>query len=247
MTKSLDLIRPNWPAPSQVQAVSTTRLGGMSLSPYASFNLGSRVQDDPKQVAANRQQLSHALELPTEPAWLSQVHGCTVVAAEQVSTPLEADASYSRKPGSVCVVMTADCLPVLFCNQKGDCVAAVHAGWRGLAAGVIAAAVKRMDCDSEQILAWLGPAIGPDAFEVGAEVRTIFMDLGPVTEDCFRPSPTGRWLADIYALARCQLGTLGITAVYGGGWCTYTDRKRFFSYRRDGVTGRMASLIWLSH
>ena len=204
------------------------------------------MQDDPACVSANRQQLSQTLQLPAEPAWLNQVHGCTVVTAEQVSVPVEADASYSRMSGAICVVMTADCLPVLLCNQEGDCVAAVHAGWRGLAAGVIAAAVQKMDCDFSQILAWLGPAIGPDAFEVGAEVRAAFMDLDSASEHCFRPSPAGRWLADIYGLARGQLRALGVTAVYGGGWCTYTEQERFFSYRRDGVTGRMASLIWLS-
>lgn len=240
-------IFPDWPAPAQVRAVSTTRLGGVSLSPYDSLNLGAHVGDNPAAVAANRQRLRRLLGLPTEPAWLNQVHGNTVVAVERHADPaVEADAVYTGEPGRVCVVMTADCLPVLLCDRAGTGVAAIHAGWRGLRAGVIEAALARMACPPEQLLAWLGPAIGPKRFEVGEEVRQAFLSLDRENAACFRPSITGRWLADIYALARRQLHTLGVSAVYGGDWCTFTDSQRFFSYRRDGCTGRMASLIWLT-
>ena len=239
------LLSPDWPAPAQVRAAASTRLGGCSLPPYAGFNMGSRVGDDPVAVAANRQRLCRLLNLPTEPAWLHQVHACNVVAAEQVTSPPEADAAYSRTPGTVCVVMTADCLPVLLCDRDGTCVAAAHAGWRGLAAGIIPSTLATMDCDPARVLAWLGPAIGPDTFEVGAEVRELFIDLNAAGKTCFRPSPAGRWLADIYGLARCQLHALGVTAIYGGGYCTYREDQRFFSYRRDGISGRMANLIWL--
>ena len=240
------LIFPDWSAPARVRAVSTTRHGGVSLPPYDSGNLSDQVGDDPAQVAVNRQHLRRALQLPAEPAWLNQVHGCTVVAAATVNEPVEADAAYSRQAGRVCAVMTADCLPMLLCNQSGTAVAAVHGGWRGLASGVLAATLEHIACDPGELLAWLGPAIGPAAFEVGAEVRQAFLDLDAGNAACFQPSPAGRWLADIYELARRQLHVLGVTAVYGGGWCTFTERERFFSYRRDGRTGRMVSLIWLT-
>jgi hypothetical protein len=239
------LIRPDWPAPNQVRAVTTTRHGGISLPPYDSFNLGAHVGDAPERVAVNRQRLRQVLELPAEPAWLNQVHGNRVVAAEQVTTSVEADAAYTRQGGPVCVVMTADCLPILLCDRAGSCVAIAHGGWRGLADGIIGATVARLDCAPGELMAWLGPAIGPAAFEVGAEVRQAFLELDPGNAGCFQVSPGGRWLADIYELARRQLRALGVMAVYGGGWCAFTDRERFFSYRRDGRTGRMASLIWL--
>lgn len=202
--------------------------------------------DDPTAVATNRQRLAEALELPAEPAWLNQVHGNRVAAAERVCVPVEADAACTQEPGRVCVVMTADCLPVLLCDRLGSRVAIAHAGWRGLAEGVISATVARMGCHPGDLLAWLGPAIGPDAFEVGEEVRAAFLALDLDNHSHFKPSPAGRWLADIYGLARRQLRALGISSVYGGHWCTFTDRERFFSYRRDGRTGRMASLIWLT-
>jgi len=240
------LILPDWPAPGRVRAVSTTRHGGVSLSPYDSLNLGDHVGDAPEQVAANRRRLRQVLELAAEPAWLNQVHGNTVVAAEQVTAPVEADAACTRQAGPVCVVMTADCLPVLLCDRAGTCVAIAHGGWRGLAGGIIGATVAGMDCAPSELMAWLGPAIGPAAFEVGAEVRQAFLELDPGNAGCFQVSPAGRWLADIYELARRQLRALGISAIYGGGWCTFGEREHFFSYRRDGRTGRMASLIWLA-
>jgi len=240
-----NLILPDWPAPRSIRAVATTRLGGCSPPPYDSLNLGARGDDEPDHVAANRLKLRQALQLPGEPLWLRQVHGAAVVNAGHVAAGIEADAAWTDAPGQVCVVMMADCLPVLFCNRAGSRVAAAHAGWRGLVNGVIAATVEKLHCKPADLLAWLGPAIGPDAFEVGAEVRAAFLARDSANAACFRPSPAGRWLADVYALARRQLHLLGVSEIYGGGWCTLTERDRFFSYRRDGNTGRMAGLIWL--
>ncbi|MBL8249886.1 MAG: peptidoglycan editing factor PgeF [Candidatus Competibacter sp.] len=239
------LIFPGWPAPARVRAVSTTRRGGVSPPPYDSLNLAGHVGDDPACVAENRQRLAAAIGLSADPAWLHQVHGAAVVAAETVDAPVAADAAWTRKSGRACVVMTADCLPVLLCDRAGTVVAAAHAGWRGLAGGVIAATVAAMPVPSAGLLAWLGPAIGPEAFEVGDEVRAAFLALDAGNAACFRPSPAGRWLADIYALARRQLRGLGVAAVYGGEFCTFNDSARFFSYRREGKTGRMATLIGL--
>ncbi len=242
----MDFLIPGWPAPDNVQARVTTRHGGVSAAPYASFNLGDHVGDDPLAVAANRAALRAGL--PSEPVWLKQVHGHGIVNADEAAGIPEADGSVSRQTGCVCAVMTADCLPVLFCNRAGTVVAAAHAGWRGLADGVLEAAVASMAADPGEILAWLGPAIGPQAFEVGEEVRQIFLKQDPAAEQAFAPLPlhgSGKWLADIYSLARQRLGRIGVTQVFGGDFCTYTDSERFYSYRRDGVTGRMASLIWL--
>lgn len=238
----MDWIEPDWPAPSGVRAAATTRLGGASLGPYASWNLGDHVGDDPAAVAANRRLLRERLGLPAEPLWLRQVHGCNVAQAGGC----EADAAVAFAPGQVCAVLTADCLPLLFCDRSGTRVAAVHAGWRGLAAGVIEAAVARLGVAPGELLCWLGPAIGPDAFEVGDEVRQAFLAQGLAgAEAAFRASPSGRWLADLYALARIRLRAVGVPGVWGGGLCTYADGERFFSYRRDGLTGRMASLVWI--
>jgi hypothetical protein len=239
------IIFPDWPAPERVRAISTTRQGGVSREPFASFNLAGHVGDEPGPVAANRRRLSRGLGLPGEPAWLNQVHGRTVVLADRVDQPVEADAAVAFRPGSVCAVLTADCLPLLLCDREGSCVAAVHAGWRGLADGVIPAAVASLNRDPARLLAWLGPAIGPEAFEVGGEVRHAFIEIDAAHAACFKPSARGRWLADLYGLARCQLQALGVQAIYGGNWCTYSEHEMFFSYRRDGRTGRMASLIWL--
>ena len=240
------LILPDWPAPVRVRAVSTTRCGGVSPSPYASLNLAEHVGDNPVCVAENRRRLAAMAEYPAEPAWLEQVHGIHTVAAETVRAPVAADAAWTRAAGRPCVVMTADCLPVLLCDRAGTVVAAAHAGWRGLVGGVIAATVARMDTPSTELLAWLGPAIGSDAFEVGEEVRAAFLALDAGAAVCFRPSPAGRWLADIYELARRQLRRLGVAAIYGGEFCTFSEPERFFSYRRENRTGRMATLIWLA-
>lgn len=235
---------PDWPAPANVQALQTTRKGGVSAAPYASFNLGSHVGDNPLAVSRNRMLLAPLL--PSEPVWLNQVHGITVADAGHAGCLPEADASVSTHPGAVCVVMTADCLPVLLCDEQGSVVGAAHAGWRGLCDGVIEATVSAMKVPAPTLMAWLGPAIGPAEFEVGDEVRTAFMAKQAQAADAFVAGAEGKWMADIYQLARLRLNALGITRIYGGGLCTYTDPDRFYSYRRDGVTGRMGTFICLS-
>ncbi|MCG9075765.1 peptidoglycan editing factor PgeF [Laribacter hongkongensis] len=235
-----------WPAPARVRTLVTTRDGGVSLAPYASLNLGQHVGDDPAAVAENRARLRACL--PAEPFWLNQVHGIGVqeACADAPDVPPDADAGFTRQPGVVCAVMTADCLPVLLTDRSGSVVAAAHAGWRGLCNGIIEATIARMAVPASDILAWLGPAIGPDAFEVGPEVRTAFMAHDPTAASAFAAIPDGKYLADIYLLARQRLNACGVTEVHGGDACTVTERERYFSYRRDGRTGRMASLIWLA-
>ncbi len=239
-----DWITPDWPAPAAVRACVTTRDGGVSVAPYASFNLGNHVGDVPAHVAQNRARVRAAL--PAEPVWLKQTHGLLVADATLAQPEAEADASVARQLDRVCVVMTADCLPVLFCDQAGTVVGAAHAGWRGLADGILEQTVAAMLVPPGQIMAWLGPAIGPGEFEVGEEVQAIFVADLPGASAAFQASKPGKWLADIYQLARLHLARLGVRQVYGGGLCTYTDATRFYSYRRDGITGRMASLIWLA-
>jgi hypothetical protein len=243
-----DWIVPDWPAPANVHAVMTTRSGGVSKAPFDSFNPASHVGDDPAAVTENRRLLR--LSLPAEPLWLNQVHGCAVV-CEAGSNIQDADAGVAFQANEVRVVLTADCLPVLFCDAAGSVVAAAHAGWRGLASGVLEETVRAMRVQPEQIMVWLGAAIGPAAFEVGDEVREIFVTQHPLAAIAFRPSLPGtldgaprKWLADINTLARIRLASVGVEQVYGGGLCTIADRQRFYSYRRDGQTGRMASLIW---
>jgi polyphenol oxidase len=240
------MLIPNWPAPSVVKAYTTIREGGYSQAPYESFNLADHVGDRPEAVAANRGALIEMLGLPNEPVWLKQVHGIQAVRATEQHRDCEADAVYTTEFEQVCVVMTADCLPVLFCDRAGTRVAAAHAGWRGLANGVLEKSVQALDLPPQDILVWLGPAIGPNAFEVGDEVRETFMAFLPEAAQAFKSTGEGHWLADLYLLARQRLAHEGVTAVYGGDFCTYTDAKRFYSYRRDKVTGRMASLIWLT-
>lgn len=238
-----DWLTPDWPAPVWVKACITTRSGGISSAPFDSFNLGEHVEDDPVAVTKNRQRLIS--QLGCKPAWLRQVHGVAVVPAEPGEV-LEADASWTATPGVACTVMTADCLPVLFCDRAGSRVAAAHAGWRGLAGGVLEATLDALAVAPEDVLVWLGPAIGPHAFEVGAEVREAFMAVHPQAAEAFVASVNpDRYMADIYRLARIRLAARGVTAVYGGGFCTYSD-PRFYSYRRAAQTGRFASLIWLA-
>lgn len=243
-----DWIVPDWPAAPQVRAVSTTRHGGVSQGPYRSMNPAAHVGDDPAAVRANRERLRQRLQLPAPPRWLQQVHGKVVLdAGEAVETgevPV-ADAAYCARPGVVCVVMTADCLPLLLCDVAGRHVAAVHAGWRGLAAGVIEQTIEAMQQPGETLLAWLGPAIGAAAYQVGDEVRDTFLAHDRQAAAAFRASPEGGWNADLYRLARQRLASCGVAAIYGGHECSFTDAERFFSYRRDAVTGRMATLIWL--
>jgi len=236
-------IEPDWPAPPGVRAYSTLRTGGLSQDVYAGFNIGIHVGDKPSCVIANRRLLREHLALPAEPFWLNQVHGNTVAQAKDANgPPPEADAAFSEEAGVICVAITADCLPVLLCDRGGQCVAAAHAGWRGLVGGVLEATVQAMG--GGDLLAWLGPAIGPRSFEVGPPVRQAFLESLGDCENAFRQIDDNHWLADLYALARLALARAGVTEVYGGGHCTYADPQRFFSYRRDGQTGRMATLIW---
>jgi YfiH family protein len=243
----VELLLPDWPAPDRVWAASTTRRGGVGTGAHASLNLSYGSGDDLEAVTENRRRLYRALAIDTPPVWLRQVHGAAVVDAAALTEPVPADACFSRRSGRVCLVQTADCLPVLLCDRNGTVVAAAHAGWRGLARGVLAAVVNTMACPPADLMAWLGPAIGPGAFEIGPEVRAEFLDWDAGSADCFRPGDGDRWMADIYALARRQLAALGVTAVYGGDRCTVSEPEWFFSYRRDGrYSGRMATLIGLS-
>ncbi|CAI1081464.1 Laccase domain protein yfiH [Serratia quinivorans] len=239
------LILPDWPLPAGVKACSTTRHGGISLPPYDSLNLGTHVGDDARAVADNRQRLVEGAGLPQMPVWLEQIHGTRVVRLDgQTPADLRADAVYSNVPGQVCAVMTADCLPVLFCSQAGDEVAAAHAGWRGLCNGVLEQTLAAFAAEPGCISAWLGPAIGPQQFEVGPEVRAAFIAVDDAAAAAFTPQGD-KFLADIYLLARQRLQRAGIHAIYGGDRCTVSEISHFFSYRRDGITGRLASLIWL--
>lgn len=241
---TLRYIEPDWPAPSGVRAASTLRDSGASSGPYASFNLGLHVGDEAQRVIENRLRLAAELGLPSSPQWLTQVHGNRVIEAGLMAGAPEADAIYTRVAGRVCAVMTADCLPILLCSRDGATVAAVHAGWRGLVSGVVESAIHALG--TRELLAWLGPAIGPDAFAVGEDVRMAFRDLDPGFTAAFRPAGEDKWLADIYHLGRVVLARAGVPgdAIHGGGWCTHAQPGDFFSYRRDRVTGRMATLIW---
>lgn len=245
----MDLITPEWPAPACVRAVQTTRRGGVSTGQYCCLNLAQHVGDDETLVAKNRALLRDTLSLPSEPLWMEQVHGTQVAAASEITCGGDiprADACVSSRRGEVVVVMTADCLPVLLCDTAGTCVAVAHAGWRGLAAGVIERTVAEMKLPPSKLLAWLGPAIGVDAFEVGEEVRAQFVQHDAAAAQAFHANDNERWHCDLSALARQRLIALGVNGIFGGNGCTYTDAQRFFSYRRDGVTGRMATMIWLA-
>ncbi len=237
-----DWIVPDWPAPANVKAFITTRAGGSSSGAYAGLNLGSQGGDDPRAVEANRQRLRAAL--PGEPKWLKQVHGCGVVDADTLADVPEADAAVARSADTVCAVLVADCIPVLLADRAGSAVAVAHAGWRGLAGGVVERVVERLGRPPGDLLAYLGPGIGPRAFEVGTDVREAFLAVDPRADAAFTPRSAGKWWADLFLLARQRLARSGVTRVYGGGWCTHSDPRRFYSYRRDGPTGRMAALIW---
>lgn len=246
-------IRPEWPAPARVQAFTTTRLGGFSQAPFDSFNLARHVADQRDAVSANREKLAACLNLESKRfRWLNQIHGTTVVEAENRDSGqdivCDADGCTTTAANVVCLVMTADCLPVLLCDQQGTRVAAVHAGWRGLADGILRNSVEKFE-DSSRVIAWLGPAIGPERFEVGEDVRERFLEASPEYAEAFksRKDAQGKYLADLYMLARRQLAFLGVSQVFGGGFCTYDDARRFYSYRRDGLnSGRMASMIYLN-
>lgn len=244
MAPDLHFIEPDWPAPAAVKAFTTTRTGGVSKAPYDSFNLATHVGDDAEAVSTNRKLLNDTLQLPGNPFWLEQVHGTDVLLVPD-SGQTKADACYTSEKQQVCVVMTADCLPVLFANREGTEVAAAHAGWRGLADGILEKTVTQFKSPANNLLAWLGPAISVKAFEVGEEVREIFVNKLPQSETAFKTAQPGKWYADLYELARLRLQQAGVTEIYGGEYCTYTDESRFYSYRRDGQTGRMATLIWV--
>ena len=239
-----DWIVPDWPAPATVRALVTTRAGGVSRGSHASLNLGAGTGDDPAAVAHNRERLRR--HLPADPVWLRQVHGIDVIdaTAARAASPPSADAAVTRVRHVVCAVLTADCVPVLLASRGGDVVAIAHAGWRGMAAGVIEATVARMGVPAGELIAWLGPAIGPRVYEVGLEVRDAFVRPSPAAAVAFAPSGNGKFLADLPALARERLSRAGLAAISGGNHCTFGDRERFFSYRRDPAGGRFASLIW---
>jgi len=243
--ESVQWMRPDWPVAANVHAGTSLRYGGISVAPYASLNLGLHVGDDPRVVAKNRRRLA----LPAEPRWLSQVHSASIIDAAAPPTGdilPAADGAFTHRAGIICAVMTADCLPLLLCDTKGTRVAAVHAGWRGLANGVIEAGVVALGIMPEEILAWLGPAIGAKAYEVGDEVRAAFVERDATAEGAFVASKPGYWMMDIYALARLRLAACGIEAVYGGTQCTFSQPEEYFSYRRDGTTGRMVTAIWFN-
>jgi YfiH family protein len=245
---AIGILRPDWPAAPGVHAAFTLRGGGTSAAPFDSLNVGAHVADDPAAVSENRRRVRAALLLPAEPRWLNQVHGAQVLDLDAASSDWKraatADAVITRHAGQVCVVQVADCLPVLLAVEDGSAVAAAHAGWRGLVAGVLEAVVTRLGVAPQRLIAWLGPAIGPRHFEVGEEVRSAFVARAPGAAAAFSANARGRWQCDLPALARQRLAALGVNTVYGGDECTYTDATRFFSFRRDGRCGRMAALVW---
>lgn len=239
-------LKPNWPAPASIKAYSTCRTGGVSEGPYASFNLGLSAGDEHAHVMENRQRLAEMLALPDTPIWIKQIHSNIAVPATPENRFTEADASYTREKNRVCIVMTADCMPILLCNQQGTEVAAIHAGWRGMSSGIIEATIKGLHSPRSDLLAWLGPAIGPQHFEVGDEVRAAFIAADASAEIAFEATRPGHWLANLYVLAKQRLQRAGISSIHGTEHCTYAHPDVFFSHRRDqGKTGRMASLIWI--
>ena len=240
-----DWLTPDWPAPQNIKAITTTRTGGVSQAPFDSMNLGDHVGDDPNAVRQNRQILADTLGLSKSPIWLNQIHSDLVSNLDDPQPLIDADAATTTTKGQACVVMTADCLPVLFCNKAGTVVAASHAGWRGLHASILEKTVAAMNSPAEEIIAWLGPAIGSTAFEVGGEVRQAFMDVQKQAEQAFTAKDNGKWLADIYLLAKQRLNAIGVKQIYGGGECTYSNKQRYYSYRKAAKTGRMASLVWM--
>lgn len=245
MTSPTSFIRHRWNAPAGVHAVTTTRAGGASVGAYASLNLGDHVGDDPQAVRENRARLHERLALPHEPRWLKQVHGTAVVDAAEATPGSTADGAWTAQRGVVCAILTADCLPVFLCDRAGTKVALLHAGWRGLAAGVIESGVRALGSPGGELVAHLGPAIGPAVYEVGDEVCAVFVASDERAQRAFRAHGAGHWWMDIYALARLRLGALGVSDVSGGDHCTLSERDRFFSHRRDGISGRMASFIWM--
>lgn len=243
MTLPEDWITPDWPAPARVRAMITTRSAGVSKGDYASFNIGDLTADDPADVLENKRRL--ATLAPSPIRWLRQVHGPRAVRADDVVGLVEADASFTHARGVVCAVKIADCMPVLLADRSGTCVGVAHAGWRGLSSGVVENTVAALGVAPETLMAYLGPAIGPEAFEVGDEVRQAFCDIDPAATGAFRSHRPGKWMADLFRLGRQRLARCGVHDVYGGGMCTYSTPHRFYSHRYHPATGRMAALIWL--
>ncbi|HZF26273.1 MAG TPA: peptidoglycan editing factor PgeF [Steroidobacteraceae bacterium] len=242
----IEFIVPEWPVSPRVHAVSTLRRGGVSVAPYDTFNLGADVGDEVDAVAENRRRLGEQLGLDGEPCWLKQVHGANVVRAGEVTGERpQADAAIAAASDQICAILTADCMPVLLARTDGTRVAAAHAGWRGLASGVLESTIAALETPPRELAAWLGPAIGPDHFEVGSEVRAAFLRIDPAAVTAFRANARGRWMCDLYRLAHQHLNRAGVDAIFGGGRCTFAEATEFFSYRRDGRCGRMASLIWI--
>ena len=241
----IETIQPDWSAPSTVRAFCTTRPGGVSAPPFDSLNLALHVGDDPNRVIQNRKLLRRQLELPAEPCWINQTHGTHTVVLERDVTR-DADAAVTRVAANIAVVMTADCLPILLCNRAGTEVAAIHAGWRGLQAGVVQSALATMDSPNHQLMAWIGPGISQACFEVGEEVRAGFIDSMPQTQTCFRKNRREHWLCDLAGLAEQILKAQGVGEVGRDQHCSYRDADRFYSYRRTATTGRMATLIWIN-
>jgi YfiH family protein len=241
----IDVINANWTAPAHVHAFTTTRLGGFSLAPFDTFNLATHVGDSKADVLQNREVLQRKKKLPHAPLWLEQNHSTVVISADEMyeSYP-QADASYSSLPGRVCAVLTADCLPLLITDTQGIQVAAVHAGWKGLAEGIVPACIAKLKATPKDLLVWMGPAIGPKVFEVKDDVRDLFLKMNAALPQHFHQTSAGVYLLDMYSAARYQLNRCGVEQIFGGDFCTYTDHERFFSYRRHHTTGRMASLIW---
>ncbi|MDC9728969.1 MAG: peptidoglycan editing factor PgeF [Methyloprofundus sp.] len=238
----MNWITPDWPAPANIHAVTTLRRGGVSQGAYGCFNLAEHVGDNSEHVASNRQMLREELKLTDEPKWLNQTHSTDIVCADQLTGLVDADASYTDKKQCVCVVLTADCLPILLCDTQGVSVAAIHGGWRGLLNGILENSIAQLP--KTELMAWLGPAIGPQCFEVGAEVRQAFVNKHAMFAEAFILQKNAQYLADIYLIARLILNQAGVEKIYGGNFCTVTEAERFFSYRREGQTGRMATLIW---
>lgn len=246
MTKKMIALYPHWQVPQNIHAFTTLRDGGVSQAPYASFNLGDHVEDDLSAVKKNRDLLVEQFGLPQYPLFLTQIHSTCVIRLPYQGENIKADAAYTDKPGQVCLVMTADCLPVLFTSKKGNEVAAAHAGWRGLCEGILEETVKHFQCPRDEIVAWFGPAIGPAAFQVGREVVDQFIAQDTQAERAFvaNSSETGKYLGNLYQIAEQRLNRMGVKQISGGEHCTYTEADKFFSFRRDVKTGRMASLIW---
>lgn len=242
----LNLIIPDWPAPHWVKAYTTTRNGGFSCAPYNSLNMATHVGDNLNDVYKNRKLLEKNLHLKKPIIWLKQTHGRTIISADHLVDSLAADAIYSRTEQTICAVQTADCLPILVCCSSSYCVAAIHAGWKGLIADIIETTMDTLALPPDDILVWLGPAIGPKAFIVGEEVLQTFIDKDSAAISAFKPLGNHQWQASLYKLAQQRLHKLGITTIYGGNYCTFSDKRRFFSYRRDQITGRMLSLIWIN-